>query len=316
MRRVDDLAGAVLRLDRILACAAEVAAPPCADIRGVVASVGDAPVVALLRAAERLLNAFDQDQRVRVDIEDCVCALRCSICPVVLVGRAVPLCSVLALLTFAVRLILEVEREQGIVILVLIRKPDECVNPDLRCDACLAVPQVVVVTGVIGMRAVDINERFDAVLFALLHDDVEDLHAVLERFAVGLNEIRIDRESRICVARDTADRIRLAVHPRDEQLGRNREADDVDAAVSNLLQDIVDIRAPEVVCAVLGAVEAEPVCTGQPDFITVLVIDAAALAVEPVIVGVICRSDGHRSLEAAACKADGAGCGDECCQTE
>ena len=47
-------------------------------------------------------------------------------------------------------------------------------------------------TGVVLVRAVNVDESLQTVLLALLHDDVEDLHAVLESLAVLENEVTVD----------------------------------------------------------------------------------------------------------------------------
>ena len=98
------------------------------------------------------------------------------------------------------RLVLEVVADKCIIVLVLVGKPYQRVYPYVCGNSCLAVPEVVVMSRVVGVRAVDIYECLDAVLLALLHHDVEDLHTVNGSLAVFSTEIRIDSECRICVA--------------------------------------------------------------------------------------------------------------------
>ena len=161
-------------------------------------------------------------------------------------------------------------------------------------------------TGVVCMRAVDIDESLDAVLLALLHHDIEHLHGVDGGLAVLAAKVGVDSEGRVVVAGEAVYGIGLAVHPRDDELGGYREADDVDAAVGYLGETVVCVGAPEVVRARLVAVEAEPVSACEPYLVAVHVVETAALGVEPVVVSVIDRvscNSGRRQdcIEARSC---------------
>ena len=153
------------------------------------------------------------------------------------------------------------------------------------------------------MWAVNVDKRFQAVFLALLHDNVEDFHAVFHGF-ICIQKIRIDDKiRRIVFSRHTGNRVWCVIHPRNQQFCRNRHPNDIDAAVGNFGKHIIHVTAPQIMHAVFSAVEAEPVCTCQPDFVAVLVIEAAADCVQPVIIVRIlclCR-DGGKAGDCSGC---------------
>ena len=84
------------------------------------------------------------------------------------------------------RLVLEVESDKRIVILVIVGSPCESLHPYIGSNLnrfsvigskALAVPQAVVVTGIVRLGAVNINENLDTVLLALLKQNIENLLA-------------------------------------------------------------------------------------------------------------------------------------------
>ena len=76
---------------------------------------------------------------------------------------------------------------------------------------------------------------------------------------------------------------------------------DIDAVIRNAFQELIHVCGIKTVGTVLRTVEAEPVCTGQPYFIAVLVIQTAALGMEPVVVAVIdCRNAVQSGREVCA----------------
>ena len=79
-------------------------------------------------------------------IEDSLSTLCSCISPVVFISGTVPLCCVLAFLTFAVRLVLEIISDKCIVVLVFVGKPYKRIDPYFCGYTSLAVPEVVVVT--------------------------------------------------------------------------------------------------------------------------------------------------------------------------
>ena len=119
------------------------------------------------------------------------------------------------------RLIFQVIAEERIVICILLCDPDQRILPVLCGDACFAVPQLIVVTGVVFIRAVDVNERLETVLLALLDDDIENLHAVLDGFAVLQHEILVD----VCVGACRRDLAVFALHILRRRIGRLHGAD-------------------------------------------------------------------------------------------
>ena len=211
-------------------------------------------------------------------------------------------------------LVLEIVCDECIVVRVLLREPCYGVYPVVEGDgvarigsvllllygshilgglaAALIVPELVVVTRVVRGRAVNVHERLYAVLLALLHYYVKDLHAV-HLAAVGVAEVGIELEAVGVLGVESLTLVGIAVHPREQELGRNGEANDVDAVVGYGRQEVVDIRAPQTVREVLGAVHAEPVGSREPYLIAVHVIELAALCMEPVVVAVIDRNGGY-----------------------
>ena len=134
------------------------------------------------------------------------------------------------------------------------------------------------------MWAVNVDKRFQAVFLALLHDNVEDFHAVFHGF-ICIQKIWIDDIiRRIVFSRHTGNRVWCVVHPRNQQFCRNRHSYNINAVVCNIFYKDIDVCCIQTVRAVFGAVHAEPVCTCQPDFIAIFIIEAAAHCVQPVIV--------------------------------
>ena len=93
------------------------------------------------------------------------------------------------------RLVLQVVADESIIILVLVCQPYQSILPYLCGYACLAVPERIVMAGVVLVGAVDIDKYLDTVLLALLYEDIEYLHTVLHSLAVRFNEILVD----VCV---------------------------------------------------------------------------------------------------------------------
>ena len=174
----------------------------------------------------------------------------------------------------------------------------------------------------------NVYEGLDTVLLALLHDDIEDLHGVFYCFAVLKNEVLVDIGIVACgsylavlthlICRRSIGSLyrtylmRLAVHPGLQQSGGNGETDNIDTVIGDALEHIVNIGSIKAVCAVLRAVEAEPVGTCQPYLVSVHVIETAALCMEPVVVAVIgsryCSDEvvsSRRCIENRACYRNG-----------
>ena len=143
MRRIDNLACTGIRLNRIIPNATQIAAPPCRNIRWVSLRIRLPPSIGI--TLHRLFHAFNENQSIRVDIQNRIGTFCCCICPVVFIGRAIPLCSSCTLLTFSVRFIFQVVANQRIIIFVLICQPCQRFNPQIRgnhCPICgfLAIP--------------------------------------------------------------------------------------------------------------------------------------------------------------------------------
>ena len=300
MRRIYDL-GVHLRITeiyRMLLDAAEIAAPPCTDIRRIVASVGDTPHIARHRTAHGLLHTLDEDQRIRIDLEDGFRALGRRILPVVLVSGAVPLGSLVTLLTLAVRLILEVVAEHRIIVRIALCEPCQGLDPHIRgnhagCLRLQTVPEVVVVTGVVGVRAVNVDEALQTVLLALCQQNVEDLLAVLQGLAVLLEKFEVEAVGFIAPCLNGIDLVGLALHPGNHELRGNGETDDIDAVVGNCGQERIRLLRIETVRGILGAVQTEPVGAREPYLIAVLVVELAAYGMEPVVIAVVGSGDCH-----------------------
>ena len=199
------------------------------------------------------------------------------------------------------RLILQVIGDDGIIIAVLVSDPYEGIHPHVgghfrtvRHDghgigaACIGmiVPEIVVVAGVVCRRAVNIENDLQAIGLALLHNDIKDGHAVLE-LTRCIAEIGVDGVGGVIVRLHAGYGIGGAVHPGIDQLCGNRDTQYIDTVVSDAGQCIIHIDAPEIVYAVFAAVEAEPVRTGQPDLVAVLIVQTAADCMQPVIIAVI-----------------------------
>ena len=336
--RIYDLAvsGTGAEVDRIILDTAEVAAPPCTIPRGLVCrSLPDVrSIIGVALFCFRILfHTLNKDQSVGVHIQNRVAAFCRRICPVVLVGRIVPLGNIFralvsAVAAFAVRFIFQVVADDGIVIAVLFSQPCDRILPHIPCDLFTGsrtnshgvtvrsgrsiIPQVVVVTGVVLCGAVHVDHDFQTVVLHLLHDDVEDLHTVFQRLAVFLDKVLVGVDistslgdsavlahligRRLIAGINGADRIRCATHPRNQKFRGDRHTNQVDTVVADGFQECINVSCVQTVCTVFRAVEAEPVCTSQPDLIAVCIVKLAALCVQPVVVIIICGSSGQACL--------------------
>ena len=165
------------------------------------------------------LDTLDEDQHVRVDREDAGSCLLRRVFPVVLLLRVVPDRRAVLLIRLAVRLIFQIVRDDGVVVLIALRHPLESLQP-VFFRHLLGVPKVHVVTGRIGLRAVDVRHDLDAVGLRQLQEIIEDLKAVhrVERLVV-------------CVV-VVGGRI-LAFRPLVDQLRGDRHADQVEAVIGD-----------------------------------------------------------------------------------
>ena len=188
-------------------------------------------------------------------------------------------------------LVLQVEAYKGIVALIVTCAPCKSLYPHIGgdfdvlaviCLKALAVPESVVMSRIVRLGAVDVDETLYAVLFALGKEYVEKLLTV-DHASVLLDKINVERIAGVIVGIDALYGIGVADHPVIEKLRRNRKSQDIYAVVGNFSYHIVDIAAPEIVGRVLGTVEAEPVGACEPYFVSVHVVETAALCVEPVV---------------------------------
>ncbi len=129
VRRINYLTCSVFGIYGIFSCAAEVSSPPCADIWRINFSVADSPIISGHCAAERLLNALDHNERIRIHLKDSVGAYGSRISPVILICRTVPLGSVSPLLTLAVGLVFQIVADKSIVVFIFIGKPYKRFSP-------------------------------------------------------------------------------------------------------------------------------------------------------------------------------------------
>ena len=261
MRRINDLARAGIRLNRIIPNATQIAAPPCTipwgnicrslpDVSGIIG-------IALFRLWI-LFYALYKNQSIWVDGQNRICTFCCRICPVVQIGGIIPLCNVCRasctiIATFSVRFVLQVVANQGIIILIFVSQPGDRILPHIPgdlfagiCSHChivcirsrsIIIPQIVVMTGVVSCRTVYVHHDFDAVFLHLLHNNIEDFHTVL----CWIFSISIFGEFRIGITVHTLDFQRFAVHPRAEQFRRNWHSHNVNAVVCNIFYKDIDV---------------------------------------------------------------------------
>ena len=205
------------------------------------------------------------------------------------------------------RLVLQVDGDDGIVVLVVFAEPFQRFEPLIR-GVIVIIPKRIVVTGGIGGRAVDIHHDLDAFLAAPLYNLIPDVEAVLRGTALDT----LDGQLRVGVLIELDDRIRLAVFPLENDLCGHRHTQQIEAVIGDQLQAVMNIGRP---CAVedLGAdIVAEPVDTGHPDLIALHVHDLAVFDMQPVVMMIVggsschcrdsrCHVEQHRAGQCSAC---------------
>ena len=291
------------QVDGVILYAPQVAAPPCRmpgrrTIHSRLPHVWGIKVVPLLCLGV-LLNALHHDQHVGVDLQDLLGTGFSSVFPVVFVRRIVPLCNgcgagsgVVA--PFAMRLVFQIQSDQGVVILIPVSQPYPGIHPDLRGDHnagahFLAVPKLVIVTGVVGVRTVYIHHDLDAVFLTQLQQHIKNFQAV-HLGAILPAKLRVEAVVRGVFCIDAGSRIRLTDHPVIQQLRGYRDPQQVDAVIRNGCQRVAHVTGPESVQEALAAIHAEPVCTGEPDLVAVHIVQLVSFSVKPVIVCVVHRA--------------------------
>ena len=261
MRRIDNLACTGIRLNRIIPNATQIAAPPCTiPRRNICRSLPDVSGIigiALFRLWILFYTLY-KNQSIWVDIQDGICTFRCRVCPVVQIGGIIPFCNICRtsctiIATLSVRFVLQVIANQGIIILIFICQPSDGIFPHIPCNLfagictychviCISrrsiiIPQIIVMTRVMGCRTVYIHHDLNAVFLHLLHNNVEDFHTVFCRvFAIS-----VFGEFRIGVAVHALYFQRFAIHPRTEQFRRNRHSYNVNAVVCNIFYKDIDV---------------------------------------------------------------------------
>ena len=258
MRRINYLTVSAFRtqVDRIILDTSEVSAPPCRIIRRICFRIRLPPDKAVV--SYWLLNTLNENECIRIYIKNRIGTFCCGICPVVFICWTIPFCSGWAFLTFSVRFVLEVICKKCIIIFIFICQPYKRIYPQISCNHCsircfFSIPQRIVMTWIVCMRAVNINKCFQSVFFTLVHYDVEYFHAVFYA-SVSITEVSIDCITRVNICLNTWNCIRLSVHPWNKKFGRNRKTDNVDTMVSNSWKSIININAPQIVRASLTAV--------------------------------------------------------------
>ena len=282
VRGIHDLLGVLADIDRVILHAAQIAAPPCAEDLGrfTVMRIIDRRRCPVRTAGEvRIaLRTLDHDKQIRILLKAGHGTALGGMLPVVLIGGIVPL-GKLALLGLAVGLILQVNGNDGVVILVILREPRERFEPVVRGEIVI-VPQRILVSGCIGGRAVDIHHDLDALLTAPGHDLIPDVEAVLCLAA----DDAFDRQLGVLVFVELDHGIRLTVLPLENDLGGHGHAQQIEAVVGNELEAIVDVGRPRAVKDLGSDIVAEPVDTGHPDLIAVHIHDLAVFDMQPVVV--------------------------------
>ena len=84
VRRINDLACTGIRLNRIFPDTTQIAAPPCRNIRRIGFRIRLPPSIGI--TLHRLFHAFNENQSIRVDIQNRICTFRCCICPVIFIS--------------------------------------------------------------------------------------------------------------------------------------------------------------------------------------------------------------------------------------
>ena len=84
VRRIHDLAGTGIRNDRIFPDTTQVSAPPCRNIRRIGFRIRLSPSIGI--ALHRLFYTFNENQSIRVDIQNRIDTFCCCICPVIFIS--------------------------------------------------------------------------------------------------------------------------------------------------------------------------------------------------------------------------------------
>ena len=126
----------------IIPYAAEISSPPCAVI-GLILGIAIMAVVSGWRIPVKALfglginlDTLYHDEQVRVLIQAGFSALLSGIAPVIRILGTVPFCKN-AIVLLAVRLVLQVDSDDSVIVLVVIREPCQSVQPVLLAEVCV-----------------------------------------------------------------------------------------------------------------------------------------------------------------------------------
>ena len=110
-------------------------------------------------------------------------------------------------------LVLQVDGDDGVIVLVVVGEPSQSVQPVLLAEVCV-IPQCVVMTCGIGCSAVNVHHDLDTVLAAPLDYLIPDVEAV--HGSTALNAL--NGQLRIFVLIELDDRVGLACLPLEKYL--------------------------------------------------------------------------------------------------
>ena len=200
-------------------------------------------------------------------------------------------------ITLAVRLVFQVDSNNGIVIFVVICKPCKCFQPVI-CGEAAGIPERCLMACGSGFRAVNIHHDLDTVLTAPCHCLIPDVKAVLGGTALDA----LYGQFGIGIGIDLDHRIRTFVLPLQKDLCGHRDTQKIETVVSNGVECPVHIQAPDTVEHLTSDVVAKPVTTRQPDLVAILVHDLVALDMKPVVLHIVGQTGFFVKERTAVCR--------------